>query len=197
MYRQIFVLCPTWPSPRLVCPKHSYKKSLLDLKIRKNHVFVTNFCEFWKKSNFQAEKSTFKFFWKSFDNDSEWFVGCFPTQNTLRYHPRPITIDMEQFYEKKIQLFWNFFLAWSPKLFEVFQFFQDRRWTKISFFSKSKPLDENRFDRNFIHVILDLSLAWFGLNTHREKAYWIWKFVKISLFRGRSRGRPWRGSAKH
>ena len=49
-------------------------------------------------------------------------------------------------------------------------------------FSKSKPLNENRIDRFLIYVPLDLPLAWFGLNTHREKAYSIWKLVKIMFF---------------
>ena len=66
--------------------------------------------------------------------------------------------------------------------FELFELFQDPKWTKISFFSKSKPLNENRIDRNFIYVPLDLPPAWFGLNTHREKAYWIWKLAKIMFF---------------
>ena len=118
----------------------------------------------------------------SFDNDFEWFVRCFPTQNTLRYHPRPITIDMEQFYEKKFfQLFWNFFDLKSYA-FWASRAFPGPQVNKNFIFSKSKPLNENRIDRFLLYVPLDLPLAWFGLNTLSKKAYWIWKLVKISLF---------------
>ena len=83
--------------------------------------------------------------------------------------------------KKKFQLFWNFFdlksyAFWASRAFPRPQV------NKNSLFSKSKAVNENRIDRNFIYVPVDLPLAWFGLNTHREKAYWIWKLAKISLF---------------
>ena len=64
----------------------------------------------------------------------------------------------------------------------LFKLFQDPGCTKKFIFSKSKTLNENRIDRNFIYAPLDLPLAWFGLNTRRKKTYWIWKLAKISLF---------------
>ena len=109
-------------------------------------------------------------------------MGCFPTQNTLRYHPRPITINMEQFYEKKIFNFFEIFFDLKSYAFWASRAFPGPQVNKNFIFSKSKPLNENRIDRFLIYVLLDLPLAWFGLSIHMKKAYWIWKLAKISLF---------------
>ena len=135
-----------------------------------------------KKIGFSSRKIDFQNFWKSFDNDFEWFVRCFPTQNTLKYHPRPITIDMDPFYEKKIFNFFEFFFDLKSYAFWASWAFPGSQVNKSFIFSKSKPLNENRIDRFLIYVSLDLPLAWFGLNIHSKKAYWIWKLVKITFF---------------
>ena len=89
------------------------------------------------------------------------------------------TILRKKLFSNFLKFFWLEILCF----FGLLKPFQDSKWTKISFFfSKSKPLNENRIDSFLIDVPLDLPLAWFGLNTHRKKSYWIWKLVKISLF---------------
>ena len=83
--------------------------------------------------------------------------------------------------KKNFQLFWNFFDLKSYAFWASWAF-PGPHVNKNFIFSKSKPLNENRIDRILIYVLLDLPLAWFGLNTHSKKAYWIWKLVRISLF---------------
>ena len=73
------------------------------------------------------------------------------------------------------------YIFWNPKkllLSSITKKYQ--LWALLE--SGIGRLNENCIDRNLIYVTLDLPLAWFGLNTHMKKAYWIWKLAKISLF---------------
>ena len=95
--------------------------------------------------------------------------------------PDPSQLIWNNFTKKFFQLFKNFFDLKSYA-FWASRAFPGPQVNKNFIFSKSKPFNENRIDRFLINVPRDLPLFWFGLNTHRKKAYWIWKLVKISLF---------------
>ena len=135
--------------------------------------FLVNFWKIWQKSYFQAEKTIFTFqkiIWWSFWGRG---VGCVLTRNTLRYHPRLITIDMN---EAILQNIFNFFeIFWL----EILCFLKFSSFSKISGAQKFICF---KIDRKLIRASLDLPLVWLGLNIHREKSYWIWKLAKVLFF---------------
>ena len=78
---------------------------------------------------------------------------------------------MEQFYENETFRLLKFFFGLKSYGFEHFQAFPGLWKHKKSIFSKSKPLNENRLDKNFILVPLNTPLALFDVGIHIKRAY--------------------------
>ena len=95
--------------------------------------------------------------------------------------PDPSQLIRNNFTKRNFSTFLKFFDLKSYGFLASLAF-PGPQVNKNFIFSKSKPLNENRIDRFLIYVPLDLPLAWFGLNTHSKRAYWIRKLVKIMFF---------------
>ena len=133
--------------------------------------FVFIFSKVLKKLIFQVQKSIFRNFWITIPG-AFWDASGSRTHSGTTSDPsRMIWIN---FTKMKFFDFFEFF--WLEKLW--FWAFSRISWAmeaqKIHF-SKSKPLNENRLDQNFILVPLNTLLALFDLAIHIKRAYWIWK----------------------
>ena len=152
----------------------------MDFKIHKNHVFLINFWKFRKKNRIFKPKNRCS---KVFGNHLIMILNGLGDASRPRTHSDTIGDPSHLILTKKnIFDFFEFFFGLKSYGFWDSRAFPGPQVNKNFIFSKSKPLNENRIDRFLIYVPLDLPLAWFGLNTHSKKAYWIWKLVKISSF---------------
>ena len=163
---EIWFMSP-YTLPLLASIWASIDKEPIDFESERKSCFFYQFCyESWK-----FDFSSAKFDFQKFFQIVEWlFQDLSETLPDLEHAQEPSSTLLwwfEAIFKKwKFSNFFEFFylkIAWLVHFQAIFVLCKHENFI----FSKSKPLNENRLDRNLIYVPLHTSLAWFDLSIHR------------------------------